>query len=116
MYKIYKIYLRYTKYTKYINIKNMKYINIFENIFLTNIYSILLSSFFVESFGDLWDSPPSPASMSKFPSGGNRYEKTSCLCFVEFVCDFLRSWGTLGVLNGPHPQRQCKSSLPGNKI
>ena len=37
-------------------------------------------------FLDLWDFPPSPASMSKFPSEGTNIETF----FFEYCLDFLR--------------------------
>ena len=54
-----------------------------------------------------------PASMSKFPSRGKNMENN---VFLLFVYDCLRFLGIVGPPTHPHPQRQCHSSLPLEKI
>ena len=61
MYKIYNIYI---------------YINILNYIFLNFIFRCGF-------LRDLWDPPPSLASMPKFPSRGNNYEQNIYVCVIS---------------------------------
>ena len=62
----------------------------------------LIFQFFVDILG-MFGIPPSPTSMSKFPSGGNKYEKMILLIFIDL--------GRCLAILGPPPPSPSPTSV-----